>query len=332
MTITSEDQLLAIIDRNFSREHGNLLLGRGDDCAELKAGTELALSTDLFFEDVHFRRSYFLPEEIGYKALAVNLSDLAAAGAVPAGFSLGLICAPGLDENWYEAMFRGMAELVKKYDIPLSGGDISLGDKLGFSLTVWGTPAEGKLPFLRRRASPGDYIFIVGPAGGHCSLGLARNGLKHLEEQGRGVQAQYPESCRALLHPQPQLEGGIALALVASLHGNAVGLMDLSDGLLRDLPRLLGRYGAELYFSTSILHPELGEKALEAALAGGDDYLLLGACPAPVLSQIMDVMKQAGLRLDVLGEVLPEGCGMLRGGKAVEDIVEAQSFDHFSSK
>ena len=89
--IRSEDDFLLLVDRYFPNTHPHLALGRGDDCAELLCPPRMALSTDLFLEDIHFRRSYFTPEDMGHKALAVNISDLAAAGALPLGFSLGLM-------------------------------------------------------------------------------------------------------------------------------------------------------------------------------------------------------------------------------------------------
>lgn len=328
--IRSEDDLLALIDRHFARQHAGLRLGRGDDCAELPAGPALALSTDLFLEDAHFRRSYFEPEETGHKALAVNLSDLAAAGAVPAGFSLGLICVPDLDEAWYDRMFGGMAALANNFDLPLSGGDISMGEKLGFSITVWGRPAGEDVPFLRRGGVAGQKIFVVGKAGEHCSIGLARKGLLELEAEGRIAQSKFPASCQSLLKPWPQIQAGSTLARLAARDHAAVGLMDLSDGLMRDLPRLLGGFGAELDFEAAILHPELGGNALELALSGGDDYLLLGTAGNEFVTTAAKALGEAGLRLDVLGSVT-EKSGLRRGGKLLKDSYNIDSFDHFSS-
>lgn len=322
--IRSEDHILALLDEFFPRSHKLLRLGRGDDCAELEAGGPLALSSDLFLEDIHFRRAYFLPEEIGHKALAVNVSDLASAGAAPLGFSLGLICPKGFPLDDLRVIFRGMSALAGRYNMALSGGDISAGDKLGFSITVWGAPARTGAAFLRRGATPDDAIFVVGAASPHCSLGLARNGLRLLEEDGRAALGAAPASCGALLRPQPQVEAG---QILAQLHGR-VGLMDISDGLLRDLPRLLGVHGAELDFDLAILHPELGRGSIGPALSGGDDYLLLGAAPADLVAEAAKSLSAVGLRLDVLGRVL-ETPGLFRQGEPLDKFLDIQSFDHF---
>ena len=109
------------------------------DCL-LKAGAPLSVSTDLFLEDVHFRRSYFTPEEIGHKALACNISDLAACGTRPKVFTLCLGLPPYIDAAWLEEFFSGMGSLAAKYGMGLAGGDISASDKLSIAVTVFGEP------------------------------------------------------------------------------------------------------------------------------------------------------------------------------------------------
>lgn len=368
--LQSEAQILALINRFFPPAPASLTLGRGDDCAEIPPLGHLAVSTDLFLEDVHFRSSYFTPEEIGHKALAVNLSDLAAAGAVPAGFSLGLICPSSgvyADEDWLGAMFGGMARLANRYALPLSGGDISAGDKLGFCITVWGhraaqnTDSGGALdvPFLRREAEAGQLIFVVSPrqktdAGdGCCALGLARLGLLQLERSGRAAEGVFPAACAALLRPEPLALAGASLATLAvgwaAQHKTSappMGLMDVSDGLMRDLPRLLagtygkGTVGADLDFETSILHAELhafadksrnGITALDLAVGGGDDYLLLGAAAPKLLEQVRAALGALPVpaRVDVLGRVTSEP-GILLGGRPWHEVVKTSSFDHFA--
>lgn len=323
--IRSEEQILALLDEFFPRGHHSLRLGRGDDCAELGPSGSLALSTDIFLEDEHFRRSYFSPEEIGHKALAVNLSDLAAAGAAPLGFSLGLICPKEFPAADLRGIFSGMSALARRYDLALSGGDISAGDKLGFCVTVWGEAAPGSASFLRRGAASGDLLFTVGPASAYCSLGLAHNGLLFLEAQGRAAVHAAPGSCAALLRPEPQVEAGL---LLAGLKGR-IGLMDLSDGLLRDLPRLLNGFGAELDFEGAILHPELGAEALQRAASGGDDYLLLGAAAPDLVNEAEKALSGLGLRLDILGRVLAEP-GLFRQGQPIYQHIKIQAFDHFA--
>ena len=347
----SEDEILALLEGRFVRTHPFLRLGRGDDCAELADLGPLAFSTDLFLEDIHFRTSYFTPEEIGHKALAVNLSDLAAAGAVPAGFSMGLVCPRNLEKRWLERVFDGMSALAERFTLPLAGGDISAGSKLGFSIAVWGKAAMSGSPpepFLRRGAKPGDVIFTLETAERRPAMGLARLGLLLLEERGRTAVCAFPEACASLLSPWPLLEAGQALARFNAghmlEHGGiaAVQVMDMSDGLLRDLPRMLRGYWAELELSQTCLHPELRgyfetlrmeegaaqERAVQTALWGGEEYMLLCVCAPEAFSAISEtfsslsdcpvpavvgrVTEESGLRL----------CGRSLGGQA--------GFDHFA--
>lgn len=330
--IKSEDQILALLDEYFKYKHSGLLLGRGDDCAELYMDRPLAVSTDLFLEGVHFRRSYFTPEEIGHKALAVNLSDLAAAGAAPLGFSLGLICPPGQDEADLRGVFSGMAALAERSQASLVGGDISSGPSLGFCISVMGyTPAVAE-PFLRRDPRPGELLFVVSP-GGRCNLGLARHGLMRLEAEGRAATGAYPASTRALLLPEPLLLAGGSLAYQAADYSKHMALMDLSDGLARDLPRFVGAFGAELDFDPAILHPELGphpelgENALELALSGGDDYLLLGAVAEDAIPLLKLPPEDS---LHIIGRV-SRSPGVSYRGRPLGDF-HAEAFDHFWSK
>ena len=136
--LVSEDHILARIASHFPNEGPDVLLGRGDDCAVLGVSGPLCVSTDLFMEDVHFRRSYFTPEDIGWKALAVNLSDLAADGARPMGFTVGLSLPPDADMALVDGLCAGMAELAAQASVPLVGGDLSRADKLHLCLTVFG--------------------------------------------------------------------------------------------------------------------------------------------------------------------------------------------------
>ena len=166
--LVSEDHILARIASHFPNEGPDVLLGRGDDCAVLGVSGPLCVSTDLFMEDVHFRRSYFTPEDIGWKALAVNLSDLAADGARPMGFTVGLSLPPDADMALVDGLCAGMAELAAQASVPLVGGDLSRADKLHLCLTVFG---QAEKTLLRGEAQPGDVIFLIG------RTGLARAGL-----------------------------------------------------------------------------------------------------------------------------------------------------------
>lgn len=290
MSIRSEEDFLRLVDKHFANPPG--MAGRGDDCAVIPGGPERCMTTDLFLEDFHFRRSYFSPEDTGWKSLAVNISDVASMGAVPEGFLLSLIIPPDLPDDYWDRFFSGMAELANAHDIALVGGDLSAGPGLGISVTAWGRPGPfgGFVP--RTGAQPGDRIFICG------EYGLARGGLLALEAAKADASGKareealnkYPSACRALLRPSPKVAEGMALG-----RAGVRCMMDLSDGPARDLPRLLDGMGAALEIDPEHLSSELldicEEQALspvEVAFAGGDDYALLGAMPPRHFDQAME--------------------------------------------
>lgn len=330
--LVSENQTLERLARYFPNAHPRLDLCRGDDCAIFKGDRRFCASSDLFLEDAHFRRSYFLPDEIGHKALAVNISDLAACGARPEAFLLNLGLPDDIDEGWLEEFFRGMAALSEKYGMALAGGDLSRSPRLHISITAIGEALDGA-DFLRRGGSiPGDSIFAVG------DLGLARVGLLALEREGREAIEKWPESCAAHLRPEPKTEAGLMLAR-AGVNARPPALMDVSDGLIRDLPRLLGLegelgsrsrdLGAKLEFPRSLIHPEVlaywreeGEDPVLQTLIGGEDYALLGSC-APDMAGALRAAIPGFL---VIGKVSEDGV-LSCDGVNLEGL---EGFDHFS--
>ena len=331
--ITSEDDFLALIAEKFPNSHPSLILGRGDDCAEIACSAQLAVSTDIFLEDIHFRRTYFSPFEIGYKALAVNISDIASAGARPLGVSIGLVTPTPFPREEADHILDGMAQAVKEHDLALTGGDLSRGDNLCFCVTIYGSPVipEGETPrFLRRGpVAPGDKLFVCG------RLGLARAGLMLLEKHGRKAVAEYPVACAAHLMPVPLVHTGMALASIPGCR-----VMDVSDGLARDLPRMLKAYGADCGADISLpetaLHPEViayarksGFSPAHFAFLGGEDYALLGACPAES-AEYLDMTMQS-LPEDVpfffLGTVTQQP-GITCNDERFADT----GFDHFSQR
>ncbi|MDD4951173.1 MAG: thiamine-phosphate kinase [Desulfovibrionaceae bacterium] len=305
MALDSEERFLALIDRHFPTAHPDLALGRGDDCAVLLCPDKVCLSTDLLIEGVHFRRSYFRPEDIGHKALAANLSDLAAMGASPMGFALELMVPEGLGQRFWDRLLSGMAALAREFDLPLAGGDLSRSPVLGLGLTIWGRAAPNGRFLARGGCCPGDALFVCG------DLGLAKSGLLALERSGRRAVSRWPAAAAALLRPKPLIAHGLALAACETVRG----LMDLSDGLAADLPRFLGpELGADLDIKPADLNQEVldfarknGLSPLDLAISGGDDYALLGAAPAeglrlvrarvPELTPIGRVSRKPGLRL-----------------------------------
>lgn len=174
----SEDGILGLLARHFPATHPSLLLGRGDDCAILRAGRPLCVSSDSFLEDIHFRRAYFTPEDTGYKALAVNVSDIAACGGRPLGFSLCLGLPAWADAAWLDAFFAGMAGLAQERQMVLAGGDLSRCERLHISVTVWGEAVEPGGFLVRGGQHAGGQPVCGGPpgAGPHGPAGPGGSG------------------------------------------------------------------------------------------------------------------------------------------------------------
>lgn len=349
--LCSEDHILRLVDEIFPRATDVFSVGRGDDCAVWQPGGPVCVSTDLFLEDVHFRRRYFSAEDIGWKALAVNLSDLAAMGARPVGFSVGLALPPDADEALVRGLLQGMAGVLGTLPaadgpVCLSGGDISRGDKLHVCVTVFGE-MDGEAPLIRRHCQPGDMVFAVG------RLGLARLGLIVLEgecgssqvaERGSSQVAAAkvcPTACTALLRPVPRIREGLRLRALRQRADARMSLMDVSDGLARDLPRLLGLSGLARQAGTFSIGAELTlpaphedwrchakahgwshERVDAEMMAGGDDYALLGTCEPKLAAQLMVTLPE----ITPLGEVTDTGTLRCNGQNLGE---LAKGFDHF---
>ncbi|MBO4369727.1 MAG: thiamine-phosphate kinase [Desulfovibrio sp.] len=331
----SEEDVLSCISKYFPNKHASVILGRGDDCALFHVEHSTTISSDLFLENIHFRRSYFTPFEIGYKALAVNLSDLAACGSRPMSFTLCLGLPEDIDMLWLDQFFSGMSQLADKYGMSLIGGDLSRSSSIHISITVFGE-ISGVSCFLPRGGSmPGDILFVIG------QLGLAHVGFELLERYGRAAIEKWPYACRAHLQPQPQCTAGLVLSR-AAFHARPPALMDVSDGLIRDLPRLLGKsgelsstvnhdntLGANLNLTESQLHPEVlawsheqHQNAVYTALLGGEDYALLGTC-APDLLPTLEAAIPEFQSIGIITENGKISCNSL-------ELQACEGFDHFS--
>ncbi len=309
-----------LIHRYFGRvgaSRDDVLLGVGDDAALVAppAGQVLAMAVDTLVEGVHF-----LPDDpadsVGHRALAVNLSDLAAMGAVPAWFLLSLTLAR-TDEVWLEGFAQGMAALAGRHGVALIGGDTTSG-RLTVSVTVVGFVPVG-MALRRDGAREGDAVFVSGTVG-DAAAGLALR-------QGRisAVGADAEALRRRYLRPEPRIALGVALRSVAS------ACIDVSDGLGGDLGKLCqaSGVGADLHGDALPVSTELrravadGHRAM--ALAGGDDYELLFTVPPDRCAAV-----------ERLASVTPvTRIGRIRGGTGVrcDDVAlegeAGHGFDHF---
>jgi len=312
-----------LIDRYFKRPAVRNALGVGDDCALLAAapGMQLAVSCDMLVEGRHFL-STVDAGRLGHKALAVNLSDLAACGARPLAFTLAL-SMPQADEAWLEPFSRGLLALADEHRCELVGGDTTRGP-LNICITAFGEiPAGAAL--LRSGAQAGDDLYASG------TLGDARMAL----EVFRGtlsVPADVFEAARSRMEqPTPRV------ALGQALRGIATSAIDVSDGLLGDLRHILQQSGVGARLETSravglmAAQGVLDEaRQLEYVLAGGDDYELAFTAPAASREAVQAAAREARTPVTRIGRIEAEPGLRLVDGQGRPMRGQYGSFDHFA--
>ena len=319
-----------LIKRYFRRARGghagHVVLGIGDDCALLAPtpGMQTAISTDLLIEGRHFFAGAD-PRMLGHKCLAVNLSDLAAMGAKPVGFTLAL-SLPGADPEWLEAFAGGMFALADQHDCELIGGDTTRGP-LAVCITVFGEVAPGHA--LRRDAArAGHDIWISG------TLGDARLALAGYWKEIALDSEQLALAAPRMHQPTPRIELGRALSVVPI----AYAALDISDGLIGDLGHILdaSRVGATLDVDALPAGPALAGQPLALrrrfTLAGGDDYELCFTAPASQREAVIATAASAGTPVTRVGSIDAEpGLRLVdAAGKALE--MDVQGWDHFSGE
>ena len=283
-----------LIRRHFTRPTHHTDLGVGDDGAlfRLRPGMQLVVSTDMLVEGTHF-----LPgtpaEDLGWKTLAVNLSDLAAMGAEPRWAVLA-VALPDADTAWISAFAAGFFACAEAHDVDVIGGDTTRGPR-NLCPTVFGEVPTGQA-ITRGGARPGDDLWITG-APGRAALGLAA-------QQGRcELRAAHQESCiGALQRPVPRVAAGLGL------RGLARAMLDVSDGLLGDLGHLLRASGTGAVLdATALPEAELQaacgapELARQTLLHGGDDYELLFAAPVEARPAILALSARLSLPMHRIG-------------------------------
>jgi thiamine-monophosphate kinase len=312
-----------LIAKYFTRSARRAALGVGDDCALLAPapGMQLAVSCDMLVEGRHFL-STVAPERLGHKALAVNLSDLAACGARPLAFTLAL-AMPRAEERFLEGFARGLFALADAHECELVGGDTTQGP-LNVCITVFGEVPAGQA-LLRSGARAGDDLYVSG------TLGDARAALEVMRGTLAVEGGAFAALRRAMELPQPRV------ALGQALRGIATSAIDVSDGLLGDLGHVLrrSRAGATLDVDALPLSAEL--RALppqlqrEFALAGGDDYELVFTAPRAQADAVAQAARAAGVAVARIGRIEAEpGLRLVDArGAAIEN--RYASFDHFKS-
>ena len=317
-----------LIRKFFQRPARRSPLGVGDDCALLAPapGMQLAVSTDMLVEGRHFFADVH-PKLLGHKALAVNLSDLAASGARPLAFTLAL-SMPRADASWCQAFADGLFALAEQHDCELVGGDTTQGP-LNICITVFGEVPAGQA-LLRSGAQVDDDIWVSG------SLGDARIALDALLRQHALPPAVLAQARQRLEQPTPRVALGMALRGIAS------SCLDVSDGLLGDLNHILeaSRVGARIdaNITRSLMqarrHPMMAALAMSridaCTLAGGDDYELCFTAPSSAQAAVRDAAAQVGVPVTCIGRIEAErGIRVMTpGGQQLP--LRFAGFEHFA--
>lgn len=307
-------------------------VGIGDDCAVLEPGTGafLLATTDLLIEDVHFRRRYAEPADIGWKSLAVSLSDIASMGGRPRWALIALACPDGTTAEEVEAFYESLGALANEHGVAIVGGDTSASPRgWTVNLTLLG---DARRPIRRSTARIGDVVAVTG------ALGRSAAGLALLEH---GAPADVPaemlaDLTRAHLRPLPRVREGSWL-------GDADGvsaMIDLSDGLAADLRHIAeeSHVGARVDLArvpvseaTRRVADRLGADALAWATGGGEDYELLLTCSRDTVGHLHDGLSRAtGTGLVVIGDIVPASEGVVCVDASGHATSATSGWQHFA--
>jgi thiamine-monophosphate kinase len=310
-----------LIAKYFTRPTCHTELGVGDDAAlvSVSQGTELAISADMLVADTHFFHDADA-YKLGWKSLAVNVSDMAAMGANPKWSTLA-IALPKINENWLAEFSRGFFACADVFNVDLIGGDTTRGP-LTISVQIMGEVPSGKT-IKRSGAKAGDDVWVSGV------LGSAALGLAHLQGKTAIADDALPSCLNALNTPMPRTALGLALRGVAN------SCIDVSDGLLADLGHILkaSNLGAKLNLDQlpciDFLRGRLDDPAFQQfLLAGGDDYELLFTAPKLQRERISLLSKQLNLPLSLIGETTQK-LGLEVHYKNQKLAITKRGFDHF---
>ena len=302
-------------------------VGPGDDAAVMPPSeTSIVFSADILAEGVHFRISTSTPEDVGYKSLAVNVSDIAAMGAKPVAATVSLVVPETPDVEWFKRFYDGLALAEHAYGCPVVGGDLSTGVQLVVSVSILGECGR-RGPVLRSGAEPGEGLYLTG------ETGLSAAGLKFLENPGLTALA-VPELLKRHLRPEPRL----AFAREASRRGHISAMVDVSDGVAIDAGHLAEQSGVGIEIDSRLVPVAevlargadvLGVDPLLLALSGGEDYELLFTAAAASEDELFTAAGKTGVKLTKIGCVKSgEGITFL-GPDGEPWVPPVRGYDHF---
>ncbi|MBM7622162.1 thiamine-monophosphate kinase [Bacillus tianshenii] len=302
--------------------HGDKVVGIGDDAAivGMDEGFESVVCVDTMVEGVHFNPDTMKPYDIGYKALAANISDIAAMGGIPLYYLVSISIPKAWPEEELLDIYKGMKALGDQYRMDLIGGDTTSGKSLVLSVFVIGKVEKGKR-LLRSNATPGDLVFVSG------TLGDSAAGLDVLLQGHSG----WDELKRKHQNPAPQVELGRILTAF-----DRVALNDVSDGIASELMEIAEASHVDIVInkdtlplSTSMVQYK-EEKALKWALAGGEDFELVGTISAKDWSLLQKRCQDADIQITQIGEVTAIGKGQVflkDEGQSV--LMKKEGYNHF---
>lgn len=308
-----------------------LLIGIGDDSAVFrpKKDTNILLTTDLLIEHIHFDLRYISFRQLGYKALAVNISDIAAMGGIPRYLVVSLAIPGELDINDIDEFYKGIGTLAKRFGIKLAGGDTSASKKgIFISITLLGDVEPG-IAIARSGARVGDSIIVTG------SLGDSSAGLEILKK-GEKTEKGYNYLKKRHLMPIPRVDEGRVLAT----NKLATSMIDISDGLLSDISHILDEsgVGAELFLDKMPISASLrryvariGASPLRYALSGGEDYELLFTASKTSTQKVVNSPLLSKTGVSVIGRITKDKGIRWAGDYKIEEEA-LKGYDHFKAR
>ena len=307
-----------IIQRYFTqnRNDPSLKIGIGDDAAVLTASVDhqLVVTTDSIVAGKHFVNQA-PPYAIGYKLMAVNLSDMAAMGAVPRWATLNMTLL-SVDENWLAEFSRGLLECANKHNVALIGGDTTSGDTLNVAVQLIGEAPPGSV-MLRNNAQINDRIFVTG------TIGAAKSALMHLQKHNCCHDVLTESQFTALYQPPSRIEFAIELREFSNT------AIDISDGLLHELEIICEASGVGATVNLDKLSVN-SDIDLDVAITGGDDYELLFTASSQHMVEITELAQKYHCPLSEIGEIKRAQSIKLYDGDTLIPYPAASGYDHFN--
>jgi len=303
---------------------GKLLIGIGDDAACWKAGGLQLATTDTLIEGVHFNFKTITWRELGWKAMAVNLSDIAAMGGQPQYALVSLGISKDTETESVIDLYKGMLELAKKFEVRIIGGDTVGSPVTAITLTIIGEAGDEDRILKRSAAKPGDVIAVTG------TFGASAAGLAMMQRRLSLDKKTESTLREAHFKPAPRIYEGQTLAKY-----NVKAAIDVSDGLLGDLEKLClaSGVGANLYSDRIPIHPAVvksfGNEAVKLALTGGEDYELIFTAPQKIVNV---VKRELSCPVTVVGEIVKSKSVEVLDEDGNEFSWSSSGWDHFAKR